>query len=73
MTQNEQIADYLRAGRALTPLDALRQFGCARLAARIGELRALGMEIDSIMIEVDGVHGKARVARYVLRREKVDA
>lgn len=67
MTQNEQIAAYLNAGNALTPLEALRMFGVARLAARVGELKSQGMAIDMNMIEVDGAHGRARVARYVLK------
>jgi hypothetical protein len=71
MSQNQQIADYLRAGNALTPGDALRLFGSARLAARIGELKNAGMEIESTMIEVTGPRGVARVARYVLKREAV--
>jgi hypothetical protein len=69
MSQNQQIADYLRAGNAVTPRDALSLWGCARLAARVGELRAAGMEIESTMIEVAGRNGVARVARYVLKRE----
>lgn len=73
MSQNQQIADYLRAGNALTPRDALVMFGCARLAARIGELKGAGMEIESAMIEVEGAHGPARVARYVLKRGVGDA
>lgn len=71
MTQNEQIAAHLNAGNALTPLDALRLFGCSRLAARVADLKASGMAIESTMIEVHGAHGKARVAQYRVRREAV--
>ena len=41
-TQNDQIMAALLAGQTITPLDALRDFGCFRLAARIDELRQQG-------------------------------
>lgn len=61
MSQTADILAALRAGHALTPMDALDQFGCFRLAARIKEIRAEG---HSILAEpVDLPNGK-RVARY---------
>jgi len=45
MTQNDMILAHLKSGRDLTPLDALRDYGCFRLAARIGELREAGHKI----------------------------
>lgn len=69
MSQNEQIAEYLRDGNPITPMEALSLFGTNRLAARIGELKDAGMEIESTMIEVATRNGPARVARYVLKRE----
>jgi len=37
------------AGETLTPLDALRRFGCFRLGARIWELRhKCGMDIKAV-------------------------
>jgi hypothetical protein len=47
MTQTEAIRAHLKAGKSITPLDALRDFGCFRLAARIEELRAEGMVITT--------------------------
>ena len=38
-TQNARILHYLKFGRRLTPIAALRLFGTFRLAARIWELR----------------------------------
>lgn len=73
MSQNQEIADYLRAGNALTPREALSLFSCFRLAARVAELRDSGMEIESTMIEVAGPRGVARVARYSLKRGGVKA
>ena len=39
MTQKDRVWNALQAGRVLTPLEALREFGCFRLGARICELR----------------------------------
>lgn len=38
-THNEKIKGYLLKGNTLTSLQALKLFGCARLAARIYDLR----------------------------------
>ena len=64
MTQNDAILAYLRAGHALTPLEALELFGCFRLSGRILELRQAGYPIESRLLTVLG--GK-RVAEYSLR------
>lgn len=61
MTQNAQILAHLKAGKRITPLDALREYGCFRLGARIFELKAEGHNILKEMIETDS--GK-RVAEY---------
>ena len=66
-SQNKRIRAYLESGRKLTPLDALYQFGCFRLGARIYDLKRRGMLIESEMIEVTSpaVHsGKKHVAQY---------
>lgn len=47
----------------ITALDALREAGCFRLAARISDLKAQGWDISSEMVTVES--GK-RVARYRL-------
>jgi hypothetical protein len=38
----------------ITPLDALREVGCMRLAARIAELRARGEDIQTVPETVNG-------------------
>jgi hypothetical protein len=45
MTQNKQILHYLKTGKSITPLEALYQFGCLRLSARIFELKEKGWPI----------------------------
>ena len=58
MTQSEAILNHLKAGKTLTPLEALDRFGCFRLAARIIELRRDGYNIVT--------EGKDRWAVYRL-------
>ena len=64
MSQSDQIRAALILGRSLTPLDALQDYGCFRLAARIAELRREGMDIECA---TETKNGK-RYARYFLRR-----
>ena len=45
MTQTEQILAHLKRGKSLTPIDALNEFGCFRLASRILDLRSMGYDI----------------------------
>jgi len=61
ISQNEQILSHLLAGGSLTHMEAIKRFQCARLASRISDLKKLGHDIDSEMIELQ--NGK-RVARY---------
>ena len=62
MTQANQILSALKRGEKLTPLQALRKYGCMRLAARIKDLRDAGHDINTTLIRTQG----ARVARYSL-------
>ena len=39
MSQTAKIKKHLLAGKKITPLQALRKFGCFRLAARIADIR----------------------------------
>lgn len=63
MSQAEQILNHLRAGKHLTPLEALNRFSCLRLSGRILELREAGYRIETQMVEL--ANGK-RVASYRL-------
>ncbi|MBL0144900.1 MAG: hypothetical protein IPP48_03230 [Chitinophagaceae bacterium] len=54
-SQRKKIKQYLQAGKAITPIDALKKFGCFRLGARIWELRKLEkLPIKTKMIDVKG-------------------
>ncbi len=63
MSQNNQIKAYLDNGGTLTPLKALNKFGVMRLAARIADLKELGMNISTEMVKNEFT-GK-RYAKYM--------
>jgi len=63
MTQEQQILAALKAGRRITPIDALRDFSCFRLGARIYDLKQSGHSISTTMVETEG---GAHVASYSL-------
>ena len=66
MNQTEAILEYLQEGNPITPLEALREFGCMRLAARIADLKAKGYLIDSRPKKVPTRIGETTVAEYRL-------
>lgn len=43
MTQTDRILRHLREHGSITPLEALREFGCMRLGARIYDLKRAGV------------------------------
>lgn len=53
-SQERMILNYLEQGNGLTPLEALNQFGCFRLGARILDLRKQGYDIKKEMTEENG-------------------
>jgi hypothetical protein len=63
MTQTDAIRSHLITRRVITPLDALNEYGCFRLAARIVELRREGLDIETVIEKRNG----KRYARYILR------
>lgn len=60
MSQREAICKYIKERGSITPMEALMQFGCFRLSARILELREEGHDITT---ENETDHGKT-YARY---------
>ena len=64
-SQNALIKGWLLNGYSLTQLEALNQFGCFRLAARIADLRDQSLNVVTDIITLE--NGK-RVARYYLSR-----
>ena len=45
-SQCKRIAAWLKSGRTLTQLEALKLFGCFRLASRVFDLREKGLNIQ---------------------------
>ncbi len=73
-TQCERILEHLKEGLPITAHRALYGYGCARLAARMWDLRQLGHQIDKTMIQVPTRGcGTTRVAEYRLVRAKSEA
>lgn len=66
------IRERLLSGEAITPLEALRDFGCYRLASRISDLKKEGLTIKKTMEKsVSRVTGlTVRYARYFLSPKK---
>lgn len=50
MTQCEKVLRHLRELGTITPMDAIREYGCLRLGARICDLRRDGYPIKSRII-----------------------
>lgn len=62
-TQSKVILAHLQQGNTITGIEALNDFGCFRLPARIKELKDQGHKITSEMIKLpNGKH----IARYKL-------
>lgn len=47
MTQTKMILKHMAEGRRITPGEALSEYGCMRLAARIADIRRMGLRISS--------------------------
>lgn len=73
-TQHTAIREHFLAGRSLTPLEALRAFGCMRLAAVVHRLKVRErMNIVTETCTEDGSERKKRFANYRLAPpEKVE-
>ena len=64
-SQCRDILAYLQKGSSITHIDALNMFGCARLSARIWDLRHSGYQIVKEMITNNG----KRYAAYRLEED----
>jgi hypothetical protein len=62
MTQTQLILSYLLEGKQLNPIQSLNLFGCFRLAARISDIKEMGYNIETKMVEENG----KRFASYKL-------
>jgi hypothetical protein len=72
LTQCEMIVEYLNTYHSITPLEAMRDLGCYRLASRISDLKRQGYNIKSEMVSVATRNGgRTHIARYSLADDNV--
>lgn len=65
MTQREMIKNHLQTFGSITPMEALNEYGCFRLAARIADLKREGMEIKKESVtHLSRLGKKISFARY---------
>ena len=65
MSQATEILDYIDRHGSITDAEARDEIGCHRLAARVADLKAIGIDIRTEMISGIGRNGKPfRCARY---------
>ena len=67
MSHESAILTHLKSGRPITALDALRMYGCMRLAARVYDLRDSGHDVIARTRHLK--NGK-KVAEYVLINQR---
>ena len=69
-TQADRVLEYIQKFGSITTLQAFRDLGVTRLSARIFELKARGLEIDSTSVTNKNRYGEnCTYAKYYLRKE----
>jgi hypothetical protein len=68
MSQNSRILSYLQNEGPLTKKQGHEALGIENVGARILDLREMGHEIVTEMIEVTNQYGVSSVAQYSLRK-----
>lgn len=73
-SQQKMILQYMEDFGSITPAEAMEDIGCYRLGARIYDLKHLGYNIRTEMVEKTNRYGKkVRVASYSLEKEAKNA
>lgn len=68
MTQTEKILRHMEEYGSITPLDALKEYGCMRLASRICDIKRAGIAVTKEIETSQNRYGEpVRYARYRLR------
>lgn len=65
-TQNQQVLAHLKQGKTLTPIEALREYGIFRLAARVYELKKAGWPVVTDRVKTES----NTFAKYSLDMDK---
>jgi hypothetical protein len=69
MSQTERLKNYLETIGSINPLQAWQVLGIYRLAARISDVKSLGVNVASETIKVKNQFGEeCRVASYFIRK-----
>lgn len=67
LTQCEEILEYMNEKGSITPMDAMHEIGCMRLASRICDLKKQGYHISKEMVNYVNFKGiRKRYASYRL-------
>lgn len=70
-SQSEMILRYMQHFGSITPMDAMQDLGCMRLAARIADLRDKGYSIGSRTKKCTNRYGNTVIfAEYYLKEDK---
>ena len=73
MTQTEKILKYIEENHSITPLEALREFGCFRLASRMCDIKQMGYNVQKTMESAKNRAGEpVRYARYTIGERNAD-
>lgn len=68
VSQCDRIVQYIEENGSITQLDALREFGCMRLASRISDLNRQGVPVRRTMETSKNRYGEPICyARYTIR------
>lgn len=72
-SQNDKILDFIRKHGNITQAQAVTEFNCYRLSARIFDLKEKGYDIRTIMCVKKNEDGNVvQYAKYVLKGEQYE-
>lgn len=68
-SQCERILDYIAENGSITSAEAMKEFGCMRLASRISDLKRMGIPVKRTMETSKNRYGESvSYARYYVCR-----
>lgn len=71
LTQTDMILIHLQENNGITSWEAIKEYGCTRLSARIYQLRKRGYNIENERVYTKNRYGKpVSFARYVLKENE---
>ena len=66
LAQNKRILKFMQRGNAITPMSALKMFGCFRLSGRVYDLKKDGHKIERRLVRRSGKN----FAEYRIKTER---